>query len=468
MSIIFKQIMIAMLLTIGVFTITGCNGGEADYTLGEVQGNQFLFLSSAYVYVEDNATEIIELQVRSQSSVEFEIIGGDDSAMFDINTTTGVITYATGVEGVVLYALDPDKVYLVVVQAVNLDGEDESMVLRVQIVKDLTLVKPFIDSAVNTDPNTLPTLDQTITTVTAQSATGTEITYVLSGPDSVFFDIDENGNLHFKTIPTFEPKQDANQDNIFEVTVEVSDDYQTSTVDLRVTIAQDSDLVKPTIVTASVQDYVENDDKVIYIEAVSGTEHEIRYSLVPGYDETDFTIDSVTGALIFVQVPDYEAPHDGNRDNIYEVEVRITDQGAYANEITRLFTISVSGVNEGVPNFSGPYISLKDDAGNEVETDELLEQTHYTMLFQMDPLNPDDTVTLTLAPYDESDWSSDKKQYDPEIFSVLDGALYVQVPSISSGIFGSTSYKDYYVRVIATDEHGNSSYRLLSITGRST
>ena len=293
----------------------------------------------------------MELKVRSESSVEFSIIGGDDSAMFDVNATTGIITYAIGVEGAVLYVQDPDKVYLIVVQAVNADGDEESMVLRVQIVKDLTVIKPQIDPEVNTTPNVIPAQDETITTITAISATNTPITYTLSGPDSAFFTIDENGNLRFDRIPDYTLAEDANNDNVFEVTVEVSDAYQTSTVDIQVTIAQDSDLIKPTITTASAQDYVENDDKVIYIAATSGTENDIRYSLVPGYDESAFDIDEVTGALSFVQSPDYEAPHDSGNDNVYEVEVRVTDQSVYANETIKLFIITVSGVNEGIPDF---------------------------------------------------------------------------------------------------------------------
>ena len=121
----------------------------------------------------------------------------------------------------------------------------------------------------------------------------------------------------------------------------------------------------------------------------------------------------------------------------------------------------------GKADFSDYYVSLKDDSGNEVGTENLVEQTHYTMLFNDVAIVPTDTVTLTLAAYDPSDWSNDKNQYDASIFSIVDGGLSIQTPSIASGFLGSTNYENYYVRVIATDEHGNSSEGLLSVRARS-
>jgi len=452
---LFKHILIAMALTFGLISISGCSGGEADYSLEEVQGNQFAFLSSGNVFVEDNATEIVELVVRSESDVEFIIVGGDDSALFDINATTGLITYANDIRGADLYLLDPERIYNIVIEAVNLTGQETKLVVRIKIVKDLTLVKPIIDKDVITDRSMFPSLTDIISTITAESASNTVITYVLSGSDSQFFTIDVDGNLYFKTIPGFSPQEDADQNNIYEVTIDVSDAYQTSTIDIRITIASESDLVKPTILTSKDQDYVENDTTPIVINATSGTTSEVRFSLVPGYDETLFTIDPVTGYLYFINSPDYEAP----RSNIYNVVVRVTDQSIYANEITKLFTITISGVNEGIPNFTSGFVSLKDDNGVDYTTSELSESKHYTMIFNTVALDPTDVVTLTLSPYDTSSWDSDKNRYDANVFSAIGNQLSIDAPSVFIS-------KDFYLTVTATDEHGNYSVGKLIITVR--
>ena len=51
----------------------------------------------------------------------------------------------------------------------------------------------------------------------------------------------------------------------------------------------------------------------------------ITYSLSGGADEVKFLLDPHSGALSFVSIPDFDAPHDENADNIYEVEVSATD-----------------------------------------------------------------------------------------------------------------------------------------------
>ena len=49
------------------------------------------------------------------------------------------------------------------------------------------------------------------------------------------------------------------------------------------------------------------------------------FSLTGGADQALFTINPITGVLSFVNAPDFEAPADSNADNIYELEVKVTD-----------------------------------------------------------------------------------------------------------------------------------------------
>jgi hypothetical protein len=57
----------------------------------------------------------------------------------------------------------------------------------------------------------------------------------------------------------------------------------------------------------------------------------LTYSISGGADQAQFTIDATTGALSFVAPPDFEAAADANGDNVYVVQVRVTDsQGGTA------------------------------------------------------------------------------------------------------------------------------------------
>jgi len=67
----------------------------------------------------------------------------------------------------------------------------------------------------------------------------------------------------------------------------------------------------------------------------------ITYSITGGADQSEFLLDSETGELSFVLAPDFEAPHDGNTDNSYEVEISATDDRGAAQQL--LVKIIVSG-----------------------------------------------------------------------------------------------------------------------------
>jgi hypothetical protein len=69
----------------------------------------------------------------------------------------------------------------------------------------------------------------------------------------------------------------------------------------------------------------------------------LTYSISGGVDASVFHIDAVTGALRFIATPNFEAPTDADRNNVYEVTVRASD-GAASD--TQAVTITVTNVND--------------------------------------------------------------------------------------------------------------------------
>ncbi len=65
------------------------------------------------------------------------------------------------------------------------------------------------------------------------------------------------------------------------------------------------------------------------------------YSLSGGSDRTFFSIDSTTGELAFLSPPDFENPTDSDRNNIYEVQVAVSDS---ANYVTQDFSVNVTDI----------------------------------------------------------------------------------------------------------------------------
>lgn len=65
----------------------------------------------------------------------------------------------------------------------------------------------------------------------------------------------------------------------------------------------------------------------------------LTYQISGGADASHFEVAAATGILRFRAVPDHDAPMDTNRDNLYEVEVSVTDTGGL--KASKLFKVSV-------------------------------------------------------------------------------------------------------------------------------
>jgi len=72
----------------------------------------------------------------------------------------------------------------------------------------------------------------------------------------------------------------------------------------------------------------------------------LTFSISGGADADLFEIDAGTGALSFVEAPDFEAPGDADGDNAYVVEVSVTDGEATASQTV---TVTVNGIDDEAP-----------------------------------------------------------------------------------------------------------------------
>ncbi len=88
----------------------------------------------------------------------------------------------------------------------------------------------------------------------------------------------------------------------------------------------------------------ENQSFVIDLAADDADGDTLTYEIVGGADASAFTIDPATGELTFTASPDYEAPTDGNGNNVYDVTVKVSD-GKGGEEIKPLW-IKVKDVEE--------------------------------------------------------------------------------------------------------------------------
>ncbi len=154
--------------------------------------------------------------------------------------------------------------------------------------------------------------------------------------------------LTFVTAPDREAPTDVGANNVYDVTVQVSDGSLTDTQAISVTVTNVND-VAPQIVsngggaTASVS-VPENTTTVTDVNSEDADSPSFTYSLVGGADQAKFTIGASTGFLDFITAPDYENPTDVGANNVYDVIVQVSD-GSLTD--TQTISVTVTDVAEG-------------------------------------------------------------------------------------------------------------------------
>ena len=83
----------------------------------------------------------------------------------------------------------------------------------------------------------------------------------------------------------------------------------------------------------------------------------LNFTISGGDDAGLFSVDSATGLLTFIDAPNFEAPTDLNRDNVYEVEVSVTDGQENASQH---HSISVADINEAPVAIDDQVVVLED------------------------------------------------------------------------------------------------------------
>ena len=168
-----------------------------------------------------------------------------------------------------------------------------------------------------------------------------------AGPDGGDFVMNALGELRFRNTPDYERPADANRDNVYEVTIRASDGRQTGTLEeiqtVTVTGVNEAPTITTTVRTAFSQQ--ENRTSTLYAFRATDPEGDTVIWTPAGMDGSAFTMDE-GGALSFSNPPDFDAPGDAGRDNVYNVMVQARD--AAFNTATLDVVVTVTDHNEGV------------------------------------------------------------------------------------------------------------------------
>ncbi len=197
-----------------------------------------------------------------------------------------------------------------------------------------------------------------------------------SGTDGGDFTITQDGVLSFRSTPDYDRPADSNRDNVYQVTVQVSDGRYYGSLEVTVTVTDQNESA-PVVTGSGALRYRENTPVTtrLYAYRVTDADRNTVFTWsVRGTDRDDFTI-SQTGELYFSSPPNHERPADANLDNVYEITVIASDG---SNEGVLAVAITVTEVNER------PEISGRDDLN--------VFENHEAVLATYTGTDPEDTA----------------------------------------------------------------------------
>ncbi len=215
------------------------------------------------------------------------------------------------------------------------------------------------------------TMNENISAVTTFSADKAVAWSVNGGLDQSKFTINTfTGALSFISAPDFENPTDSNGDNIYVVIVRATDtNGNVSSQTLTVTITNVVEL--PPVITGpsgaagaltSTKSINENTSTIATFIA----DKTVTWSINGGLDQSRFSINAVTGALTFINNPDFENPSDSDLNNTYIVTIRATDSSGLA--ATQTLTVTIlnvveTGTGTNRPDITGAKVSSSSATG---------------------------------------------------------------------------------------------------------
>ena len=335
-----------------------------------------VFASSSSVIVAENQTFALDINATDADgdSLTYSIAGGADQAKFDLNSSTGVLTFKDTPDFEANSSSAGNNVYLVTVQVT--DG-----------------IFPVIQSVTVTvtDQNDAPTFTTSATSsvlenqtlgidINATDADGDSLTYsIAGGADQTKFDINSStGVLTFKVAPDFEANASSAGNNVYQVTVQVTDGNSPVTQSVTVTVTYQNEVppnAAPSFVSTASADSPENQSVAFDLNATDPDGDVLTYSITGGADGSLFDLNASSGVLSFKSPPDFENPGDADANNTYELTVQASDGSMIANQalqirLTDLFRpIADTGLAESLTVSSATLKGKVVDDGGMAVTD---------------------------------------------------------------------------------------------------
>jgi VCBS repeat-containing protein len=315
-------------------------------------------VSSANVTVPENtptSVTILDVDAITLPS-DFPLsysLSGLDAALFQIDETTGELTFSQSPDFESPDDSDHNNVYQVTVTAtapVNpASSVSQGVTITVSGVNDNAPVINSPSTASVAENSALGSLILQVNATDADLPTAM-LTYNLSGLDADQFDISSTGVLTFKASPDYENPLDQGGDNVYQVTVTATDDGVeplTVSQDLTITVTGINDSGPAFLNLTPTFSIVENSLPGLEVGSVSAVDLDqptqtLTYSISQGNDSGAFAINSATGTIKVANA----GPLDFETIPTFHLTVQVADNHGATDTAT--VTVNLTDVDESI------------------------------------------------------------------------------------------------------------------------
>ncbi|MEN6391134.1 MAG: Ig-like domain-containing protein, partial [Syntrophomonas sp.] len=208
-----------------------------------------VFTSGTTANCSENATSTGYTAAATPSngtSVAYSLAGGTDGSLFNIDSSTGVLTFKSAPNYESPGDSDVNNVYNVIIRATDsMMDADQNVTITVTNVNEA----PTITSGASVS---VPENQTSAYSATADDPdSGTTLTWsITGGADAALFNISGTGAVTFKSAPNFESPGDSDHNNIYNITVKATDNGGLwDAEDIAITVTDAAD--QPAVVTGA-------------------------------------------------------------------------------------------------------------------------------------------------------------------------------------------------------------------------
>lgn len=319
--------------------VTACSSGsgstEAPPKVEEPSDSldRFILEGGKDSSIDENTTNIRVSTILSGSfsaPLTYRIIGGEDSELFTIDSTSGEVSFTTPPDFEFPTDENRDNIYTVVVEAQENGGQKSAKKINVKVNNVNEQPTLAFSPSVSVVEGEL-----VVGSIETTGGDGGIVTVMISGIDAHIFSINDQNQLEFVSSSDFEMPMDIDSDNQYQLTLDVFENgilesSQLLAVRVTDTIESISQLgIEPLAISGDTSTHFKT-----AITNMIGESTELEIS--GGTDSNLFEID-LNGFLVFKLAPDHLNPHDSDGDGIYELELR----GSGSSELQGTFRLKL-------------------------------------------------------------------------------------------------------------------------------